>query len=52
MLLTTRQRRRRNAAMKWGALTIMAALILAPKMDTVTMPDFSFPLVTAAVAAE
>lgn len=52
MLLTPRQRQRRKAAMKWGSFALLAALMLAPKMDDLTIPDLSFPLVTTAVAAE
>lgn len=51
MLLTTRQRRRRDAAMKWGFLLAMVMLLLTPKMDS-GLPDVWIPFVTAAVAAE
>ena len=53
MLLTARQRRRRNASIKWGVPALLVALLLAPKLDgAIVVPDLSFPLVTTAVAAE
>ena len=51
-MLTNSEKRRRRSMMKSVALLVLAAIILMPKLDQIELPDFGFPFVTAAVAAE
>jgi hypothetical protein len=51
-MLTISEKRRRRSMLRSVALLIFAAIILTPKMDQITLPDFGMPFVAAAVASE
>jgi hypothetical protein len=49
---TISEKRRRRSMLRSVVLLVFAAIVLTPKVDQITLPDFGMPFVAAAVASE
>lgn len=49
---TTAQKRRQAAMLKAASIAVAVAVVTMPKLDSLELPEFDFPLVTMAVADE